>query len=76
MVSASPEKPILIVGAPGSGTTLLYQTLCSHRDLAYITHIVIRKTSLQPTPSPSDTNRTQVDDFSTRVTRTTSNNLI
>ena len=37
MVSASLIKPILIVGAPGSGTTLLYQTLCSHRDLAYIT---------------------------------------
>jgi hypothetical protein len=32
-----PIKPILIIGAPGSGTTLLYQTLCSHRDLAYIT---------------------------------------
>jgi hypothetical protein len=31
-----PIKPILIIGAPGSGTTLLYQTLCSHRDLAYI----------------------------------------
>jgi hypothetical protein len=33
----SPTKPILIIGAPGSGTTLLYQTLSSHRDLAYIT---------------------------------------
>jgi hypothetical protein len=32
-----PIKPILIIGAPGSGTTLLYQTLCYHRDLAYIT---------------------------------------
>src|SRR5918995_3227120 len=40
--TASPIKPILIVGAPGSGTTLLYQTLCSHRDLAYITHNMLR----------------------------------
>src|SRR5215218_10821093 len=38
----SPIKPILIVGAPGSGTTLLYQTLCSHRDLAYINHNMLR----------------------------------
>ena len=37
-----PIKPILIIGAPGSGTTLLYQTLCAHRDLAYITHNMIR----------------------------------
>jgi hypothetical protein len=40
--SPSPIKPILIIGAPGSGTTLLYQTLCSHRDLAYITHNMLR----------------------------------
>ena len=39
---ANPIKPILIIGAPGSGTTLLYQTLCSHRDLAYITHNMLR----------------------------------
>jgi hypothetical protein len=38
----SPIKPILIIGAPGSGTTLLYQTLCSHRDLAYITLNMLR----------------------------------
>src|SRR5687768_2785758 len=38
----SPKKPILIIGAPGSGTTLLYQTLCSHRDLAYITLNMLR----------------------------------
>ena len=37
-----PIKPILIIGAPGSGTTLLHQTLCSHRDLAYITHNMLR----------------------------------
>ena len=37
-----PVKPILIIGAPGSGTTLLYQTLCAHRDLAYITHNMLR----------------------------------
>jgi omega-hydroxy-beta-dihydromenaquinone-9 sulfotransferase len=37
-----PVKPILIIGAPGSGTTFLYQTLCAHRDLAYITHNMLR----------------------------------
>jgi omega-hydroxy-beta-dihydromenaquinone-9 sulfotransferase len=37
-----PIKPILIIGAPGSGTTLLFQTLCSHRDVAYITHNMLR----------------------------------
>ncbi len=47
MVSAmapisSPVKPILIVGAPGSGTTLLYQIICSHRDISYITHNMLR----------------------------------
>jgi hypothetical protein len=44
----SPIKPILIVGAPGSGTTLLYQTLCSHRDLAYITHNMLRTGIVSP----------------------------
>jgi omega-hydroxy-beta-dihydromenaquinone-9 sulfotransferase len=39
---SGPIKPILIVGAPGSGTTLLYQTLYSHRDLAYINHNMLR----------------------------------
>jgi omega-hydroxy-beta-dihydromenaquinone-9 sulfotransferase len=38
----SPIKPILIIGAPGSGTTLLYQSLCSHRDVAYITPNMLR----------------------------------
>ena len=42
VTSGGPIKPILIIGAPGSGTTLLYQTLCSHRDLAYITHNMLR----------------------------------
>jgi omega-hydroxy-beta-dihydromenaquinone-9 sulfotransferase len=37
-----PIKPILIIGAPGSGTTLLHQTLCSHRDVAYVTHNMLR----------------------------------
>jgi omega-hydroxy-beta-dihydromenaquinone-9 sulfotransferase len=37
-----PIKPILIIGAPGSGTTLLFQTLCSHRDLAYINNNMLR----------------------------------
>lgn len=35
-------KPIFIMGAPGSGTTLLYGTLCTHRDLAYITLNMLR----------------------------------
>jgi omega-hydroxy-beta-dihydromenaquinone-9 sulfotransferase len=37
-----PMKPVLIVGAPGSGTTLLYQILSSHRVLAYINHNIFR----------------------------------
>ena len=36
------EKPIFIIGAPGSGTTLLYNTLCTHRDLAYVTLNMLR----------------------------------
>jgi hypothetical protein len=40
--TSSPIKPILIIGAPGSGTTLLYQTLSSHRDVAYITLNMLR----------------------------------
>jgi hypothetical protein len=42
-----PIKPILIIGAPGSGTTLLHQTLCSHRDVAYITHNILRAGTLR-----------------------------
>jgi len=42
MGTFGPIKPILIIGAPGSGTTLLYQTMCSHRDLAYISHNMLR----------------------------------
>ena len=42
MGTFGPIKPILIIGAPGSGTTLLYQTLCYHRDLAYINHNMLR----------------------------------
>ena len=37
-----PIKPILIFGAPGSGTTLLFQSLCLHRDLAYTTPNMLR----------------------------------
>jgi hypothetical protein len=44
----SPVKPILIMGAPGSGTTLLYQTLCSHRDVAYITRNMLRTGIVAP----------------------------
>jgi hypothetical protein len=40
--TSGPTKPILIFGAPGSGTTLLYQTLSSHRDLAYTTRNMVR----------------------------------
>jgi hypothetical protein len=35
-------KPIFIMGAPGSGTTLLYNALCTHRDLAYVTLNMLR----------------------------------
>jgi predicted nucleic acid-binding OB-fold protein len=35
-------KPIFIVGAPRSGTTLLYQILCNHRDLSFFTHNILR----------------------------------
>ncbi len=35
-------KPVFIIGAPGSGTTLLYNTLCTHRDLAYLTLNMLR----------------------------------
>src|SRR5215203_5147360 len=35
-------KPIFIVGAPRSGTTLLYQMLCNHRDLSFFTHNMLR----------------------------------
>ncbi|AFU60203.1 sulfotransferase domain-containing protein [Candidatus Nitrososphaera gargensis Ga9.2] len=38
----SPVKPILIIGSPGSGTSLLYQILCLHRDAAYISHNMFR----------------------------------
>lgn len=35
-------KPVFIMGAPGSGTTLLYNTFCTHRDLAYVTLNMLR----------------------------------
>ncbi len=35
-------KPIFIVGAPRSGTTLLYYILCNHRDLSFFTRNLIR----------------------------------
>jgi hypothetical protein len=35
-------KPIFIIGAPRSGTTLLYNILSTHRDLSYITLNVLR----------------------------------
>lgn len=38
----SPVKPILIMGAPGSGTTVLYEILCTHRALAYVTLNMLR----------------------------------
>ena len=46
--TSGPIKPILIMGAPGSGTTLLYQTLCSHRDVAYITRNMLRTGIVAP----------------------------
>lgn len=36
------DRPIFIFGSPGSGTTLLYETLCKHRDLAYVTLNILR----------------------------------
>lgn len=35
-------KPVFIIGAPGSGTTLLYNSLCTHRSLAYVTLNMLR----------------------------------
>ena len=35
-------KPIFIVGAPRSGTTLLYHILCNHRDLSFFTRNMLR----------------------------------
>lgn len=35
-------KPVFIVGSPRSGTTLLYQILCSHRDLSFFTYNILR----------------------------------
>jgi omega-hydroxy-beta-dihydromenaquinone-9 sulfotransferase len=35
-------KPIFIVGAPRSGTTLLYHILCNHRDLSFFTYNILR----------------------------------
>ncbi len=34
------EKPIFIVGAPRTGTTLVYQLLCRHFDVAYLSNLV------------------------------------
>jgi hypothetical protein len=36
------DRPIFIFGSPGSGTTLLYEALCNHKDLAYITLNMLR----------------------------------
>jgi len=35
-------KPVFIMGAPGSGTTLLYDALCTHKDLGYVTLNMLR----------------------------------
>jgi hypothetical protein len=35
-------KPVFIMGAPGSGTTLLYDALCTHKYLAYVTLNMLR----------------------------------
>ena len=32
------NKPVLLFGVPRSGTTLLYETLCCHPDLAWFSH--------------------------------------
>jgi hypothetical protein len=36
------KKPVFVLGSPRSGTTLLYETLCNHKDLAYVTFNVLR----------------------------------
>jgi hypothetical protein len=35
-------KPVFIIGAPRSGTTLLYNILCNHRDLSFFTLNLLR----------------------------------
>jgi hypothetical protein len=39
-VRATPEAPVFLVGAPRSGTSLLYKALCLHPDAAYISNWV------------------------------------
>ncbi|MBV9253816.1 MAG: sulfotransferase, partial [Actinobacteria bacterium] len=36
------EQPLFLVGAPRSGTSLLYKALCLHPDAAYISNWVNR----------------------------------
>lgn len=36
------EQPLFLVGAPRSGTTLLYKALCLHHDVGYISNWVAR----------------------------------
>ena|SRR6478672_8811119 len=35
-------KPVFIIGAPRSGTTLLYNVLCNHRDVSFFTLNLLR----------------------------------
>ena len=43
-----PRPPVFLVGAPRSGTTLLYKALCLHRDAAWISNWVRRYPQVHP----------------------------
>jgi hypothetical protein len=38
----SRNQPVFIIGSPRSGTTLLYQILCNHKDLSFFTQNILR----------------------------------
>jgi hypothetical protein len=42
VMTTSPETPLFLLGAPRSGTSLLYKALCLHPDAAYISNWVRR----------------------------------
>jgi len=40
--SSKIKKPIFIIGVPRTGTTFIYRILCSHPDLAYMSHLDLK----------------------------------